>query len=266
MHMRLIVRPALVGVLALSAVLALAACGPTSSAISRSTASPEVSPRPSLSPGWRLHSDIAAGYAMGLPDAWVLAIRDAPTLDGDLAVISNGQADLGRYFQSSFSEAPQTGLALLAVDPASVGKGFVTNVAVFFTDLGPAGKAPTLDAVAAGKTAVLVKDSTIVGTVDRRHPVLDGHPAERWAYVFRSGSNSVEVVSYLVLTDAGGRRFEYEVTMGSLLSDYATLFAQLSASFQLLSGGPGSANASPKVSPSAASIPPQYQTSPAPSG
>jgi hypothetical protein len=60
---------------------------------------------------------------------------------------------------------------------------------------------------------------------------MGGREASRIAYVFKSGSKSVEVASYLLLVDRGKTRLEYELTIGSATADYAQLFSKVAASF-----------------------------------
>ena len=199
----------------------------------RPSASPSASPGGGLDSGWILHADVSAGFAVAFPDAWVVAMTDSPTQAADIAQITTTQQDLGAYFVTAFASSKTTGLALLAADPRTVPSGFTSNASVFRSDLGPSGKAPDLDAITLGKLAALNKDSTISGTVDRRHVQLHGNQASRIAYVFKSGGKSVEVVSYLMVKDIGKNRIEYELTIGSAIPDYGPLFDKVAASFVL---------------------------------
>jgi hypothetical protein len=233
----------------------LAGCS-SSQPVSRATPSPSVSATPSggLDTGWVVHADAAGGYAVALPDAWVLVMSDSPTLTEDLGAITAQQADLGAFFGTSLAANKTTGLALLAADPRTVPSGFTSNVTVFRNNLGPSSRAPDLAAITDGKLAALNKDSTITGSIDRRNVRLAGKDASRLAYVFKSGGKSVEVASYLLVVDVGKDRLEYELTIGSAIPDYAALFQKIAASFVLGSPKangttPGSGSApSPAVS------------------
>jgi hypothetical protein len=160
-------------------------------------------------------------------------LSDSPTLADDLATITQQRADVGQFFNASFATSKTTGLALLAADPGSVVSGFTTNASVFRSDLGLATRAPDLDALTQGKLAALNRDSTITGTIDRRHVLLGGKDATQLAYVFNSRGKSVEVTSYLLAVDVGQDRLEYELTIGSATADYAQLFDKIAASFAL---------------------------------
>jgi hypothetical protein len=191
------------------------------------------SPKVGLDAGWTMHADNAGGFAVAFPGSWVEAMRDSPTLADDLATINVQQPDLGRFFISALDSSKTTGLVLLAADPSALASGFTTNAAVFRVDLGTPDRAPDLDAITRAKVAALGKDSTITGAIDHRHVRMRGQDASRIAYVFKSGSQSVEVASYLLLVDRGKSRLEYELTIGSAMADYAQLFAKIAASFAL---------------------------------
>jgi hypothetical protein len=235
--------------LGLALVLLLLGCSSSQTA-TRATPRPTASAAPSggLDAGWILHADNAGGFAVAFPDAWVQAMSDSPTLSDDLAAIAAQQADLGRFFTTQFASSKTTGLALLAADLRTVASGFTTNASVFRSDLGPAAQAPDLEAITQGKLAALNKDSTITGTIDRRHVQLGGQDASRIAYVFKSGGKSVEVASYLLVVDVGKNRLEYELTIGSAVTDYAQLFDKVAASFVLGSPKTRLATPSPRIS------------------
>ncbi len=237
-------------------MLLLLGCSSSSHTATKATPRPSSSATPSggLDAGWILHADSAGGYAVAFPDAWVQAMSDSPTLIDDLAAIAAQQADLGGFFSPSFASSKTTGLALLAADPRTVPSGFTSNASVLRSDLGPAARAPDLEAITQGKLAALNKDSTITGTIDRRHVRLGGQDASRIAYVFKSGGKSVEVASYLLVVDLGKSRLEYELTIGSAIPDYALLFDKVAASFVLgsVKTRPGTPTAAPAPAPSPA--------------
>jgi hypothetical protein len=189
-----------------------------------------------LAAGWSLHRDAAAGFAVAFPDAWVEATSDSPNLNRDLGTIASQHADLGPFFSDAFASSRATGLALLAADPATMASGFTTNASVFRIDLGAAARAPDLEAVTEGKLAALRKDTSITGGIERSGTTLGGREASKIAYIFKSPSTTVEVASYLLVADVGGKRLEYELTVGSAVADYASLFAAVAASFELTGG------------------------------
>jgi hypothetical protein len=235
--------------LGLALVLLLLGCSSSQTA-TRATPRPSGSATPSggLDAGWILHADNAGGFAVAFPDAWALAMSDSPTLSDDLAAIAAQQAELGAFFTTAFASSKTTGLVLLAADPRTVASGFTTNASVFRSDLGPAAQAPDLEGITQGKLGALNKDSTITGTIDRRHVQLGGQDASRIAYVFKSGGTSVEVASYLLVVDLGKNRLEYELTIGSAIADYAQLFDKVAATFVLGSIKTRPATPSPTIS------------------
>jgi hypothetical protein len=223
--------------LGLALILLLLGCS-SSPASTKATPGPSgsASPRIAFDAGWTLHADNVGGFAVAFPDTWVEAMRDSPTLADDLATINVQQPDLGRFFINAFDSSKTTGLVLLAADPSTLASGFTTNAGVFRLDLGPPDRAPDLDAITRAKVHAVGKDGTVVGTIDHRTVRISGHDASRIAYVFKSGSQSVEVASYLLLVDRGKSRLEYELTIGSAAADYARLFAKVAASFALSPG------------------------------
>ena len=168
--------------------------------------------------------------------------------------------ELGDYFSTHLTGAAN-GITLLAADPGTLTAGYVSNVAVFRTDLGKVASAPNLDAVTHGKIRVLGKDSTLTGAIDQKSVRLGGVPAQRLMYVFKAGANSVHVRSYLLVKDIGDKRIEYELTLAATVSDYARLFDKISGSFALVK----SSGAHPTPSTSGGTTGNSSQTPPQPS-
>jgi len=222
--------------LGLALVLLLSGCSSSHTA-GRATPLPSTSAVPlgGLAAGWAVRADAAGGFAVAFPGAWVEATNDSPTLTDDMAAIAARQAALGEFFTTAFASSKTTGLMLLGADPGTAASGFTTNVSVFRSDLGPAAQAPDLEAITQGKLRALNRDSTITGTIERRHVHLAGEDASKIAYVFKSGRESAEVASYLLVVDVGANRLEYELTIGAAITDYALLFDRVAASFELLS-------------------------------
>jgi hypothetical protein len=193
-----------------------------------------------------LHKDAGAGFVVAFPDGWEKAQRDSPTLAADLGAIDHRSPELGPYFRENLKAGSATGPALLAADPLSLPLGYVTNVAVFRSDVGAIAAAPDLEGARRAKVRTLSQDPTTGGSITQQRVRLAGVNAERLAYGFKAGTRSVHVVAYLLLVDIGTHRYEYELSMGGATVDYAALFQRISSSLTLL---PPSA-ASPRVSPS----------------
>jgi hypothetical protein len=215
-------------------VLAVTLAGCSGQSGSRPPQPAPVGPSPqALEPGWTVHTDGRGGFSLALPDYWEHAQRDSPTLTADVAAITARNAELGKYFEASVG-SPGNRLEFLAADPRSLGLGFATNAAVFRIDMGNAATAADLAAVTQAKVKALGKDSSISGVIDSKLVRLAGRDAQRLAYVFKSGAKTAAVVSYLLLTDAGQSRIEYELILGSAGTDYAPLFERISSSFRVV--------------------------------
>jgi hypothetical protein len=234
--------------IAAGAALGVALCGCSLPHVSLVNASPSPSPQASkptaLDPGWSLHKDPGAGFAIAFPDAWARAQRDSRTLAADLSAIDHKTPELGPYFHDNVKVGSATGPALLAADPLSLSLGYATNLAVFRSDVGAIAAAPDLDGVRRAKVRALSQDSSIVGAISQQQVRLGGVDAQRLAYGFKAGTRSVHVVAYLLLVDRGKQRYEYELSMGGAITDYAQLFQRISSSFTLAP----TASASPTVS------------------
>ena len=236
--------------IAAGAALSLGLCGCSVSNPFLAKASPSPSRQSSkphkLDAGWTLHKDAGARFSVAFPDAWEKAQTDSPTLAADLAGIEQRVPELGPYFRDNLKAGSATGPALLAADPHSLAVGYVTNLAVFRNDVGAIAAAPDLEGVRRAKVRALSQGSPIIGTITQQRVRLGAFDAERLGYGFMAGNGSVHVVAYLLLVDSGRHRYEYELTMGGAVADYARLFDKVSSSFTLL---PPPA-ASPSVSPS----------------
>ena len=228
----------------------LSGCSLPNVSLTRASPSPpHKSAKPTgLDAGWSLHNDVGAGFAIAFPDAWEKAQRDSPTLAADLAALDHRAPDLGPYFRDNLKADSIAGPALLAADPASLPLGYVTNLAVFRSDVGTIAAAPDLEGVRRAKVRALSQDPTIAGTVTQERVHLGGVDAQRIAYGFKAGPRSVHVVAYLLLADTGKHRYEYELSMGGAITDYAQLFQRISSSLTL--APPSSASLTVSPSPS----------------
>jgi hypothetical protein len=201
-----------------------------------------------LDPGWSQHKDAGARFAVAFPDAWVKAQRDSPTLAADLDAIDHRSPELGPYFRDNLKAGSATGPVLLAADPLSLPLGYATNLAVFRSDVGTVAAAPDLEGASRAKVRALTQDRSIVGAVTQQRVRLGGVGAERLAYGFKTGTRSVHVVAYLLLADADQHRYEYELSMGGAITDYAQVFDRIASSFTLVPPASVSRTVSPSPS------------------
>ena len=209
-------------------------------------------PSPSLDPGWSLHADAGQGFAVGFPDTWQFLVRDSPTYDADLKTINTSSSDLGKYFGDGFKNGQANGLKLIAAEPRSVASGFITNLSLFKTDLGPRDTAPSLDAVATSKLNLLTKNQSVTGDITRQTVQVPAGSTERLQYAMKPSDKTVNVSTFLGTFDADGHRFLYQMVIGTNVQDFAGLFDRVAKSFRLLFATAASASAAPSPTPSPA--------------
>jgi hypothetical protein len=244
--------------------LALNACDlsktePTPASSSPSPASLQLTPRPSpsLEAGWSLHPDAAEGYVIAFPNTWDPLFKDSGSFDNDLTTINGKNAELGKYFREGFKNGTDNGLKLIAAEPRSVLSGFITNLSLFKSDLGPRDKAPDLDGISSSKRTLIARTEGVTGDVKHERVTIPAGTAERLQYSMKPNDKSVAVVSFLANVDDAGHRFLYEILIGTTVQDYTSLFERIVNSFRLTGGqaGPSAAasatGSGPAPSPSA---------------
>jgi hypothetical protein len=208
-------------------------------------------PSPQLDAAWTLHSDATESFAIAFPDTWNFVFRDSPTYDADLKAVNN--ADLIKFFGDGFRTGQGNGLKLIAAEPRSAQSGFVTNLSVFHTDLGPAESAPSLDSIASSKLNLFAKQQTITGDVKRQQLQVPAGSMEQLQYATKPNDKTVNVSTYLGTTEAGSHRFLFEIVIGTNVQDFAGLFDRIIKTFRLLpaasSPPPGTASPAPAASP-----------------
>ncbi len=240
---------------------------PTSTSTSQPSSLPAVSlvtspvPSPQLESAWTLHQDTAEGYAIGFPDTWNFLLKDSPSYDADLKGVNN--ADLIKFFGEGFKNAQGSGLKLMAAEPRSAQSGFVTNLSVFKSDLGPSESAPTLDVIASSKQNLFAKSQAVTGEVKRQQAQVPAGAVEQLQYTMKPNDKTVTVSSYLGTTEANGHRFLFEILVGTNVQDPAGLFDRIIKTFRLVP--PPGPTPSPAVSVQASPTGRAQAASPSPS-
>ena len=196
-----------------------------------------------LPPAYTLRTDGAQGFSLGVPDAWDYVVRDSATFEADLRTVAQHSPELAAYFRQSFTSDAQ--VRLLAADSRSVATGFTANVQVMASDLGPAASAPSLTELADAKVRRLTQETTVTHPVKRTADHLSGLPAVRIEYTLAGAANNPVIRSYLVVVVRGGRRYEYELTMGALGEAAGTTFENLGRLFTLFTPTTASATTRP---------------------
>jgi hypothetical protein len=210
------------------------------------TASPVASPQ--LDAAWTLHSDAAESFAIAFPDTWNFVFRDSPSYDADLKAVNN--ADLIKFFGEGFRAGQSNGLKLIAAEPRSAQSGFVTNLSVFRTDLGPSTTAPSLDSIASSKLNLFSKQQGLIGEVKRQQVRVPAGTFEQLQYSTKPNDKTVNISTYLGTTEAADHRYLIEVIVGTNVQDSAGLFDRIVKTFRLISPPAPTPLASPSVSPS----------------